>query len=97
MKQADKLQIELSELSSENKKEDVLLNTDNTETKDIQTPSEKSSEFIFNPQHLNKSSSSPKFEELYPDYQGFFLNYSNIKEKKEIGSLLIVMHDGYLV
>lgn len=97
MKQADKLQIELSELSSENKKEDVLLNTDNTETKDIQTPSEKSSEFIFNPQHLNKSSSSPKFEELYPDYPGFFLNYSNIKEKKEIGSLLIVMHDGYLV
>ncbi len=97
MKQADKLQIELSELSSENKKEDVLLNTDNTETKDIQIPSEKSSEFIFNPQHLNKSPSSPKFEDLYPDYQGFFLNYSNIKEKKEIGSLLIVMHDGYLV
>ncbi|MFD2252754.1 hypothetical protein ACFSJM_00020 [Lactococcus formosensis subsp. bovis] len=82
MKQAEKLQIELSELSSENKKEDVLLNTDNTETKDIQTPSEKSSEFIFNPQHLKKSSSSPKFEELYPDYQGFFSELFKYKRKK---------------
>lgn len=82
MKQADKLQLELSELSSENKKEDILLNTDNTETKEIQTPSEKPSEFIFNPQHLKKSSSSPKFEELYPDYQGFFSELFKYKRKK---------------
>lgn len=81
MKQADKLQLELSELSSENKKEDILLNTDKTETKELQTPSEKPSEFIFNPQHLKKSSSSPKFEELYPDYQGFLLELFKYKRK----------------
>lgn len=81
MKQVDKLQIELSELSSENKKEDVLLKADNTETKEIQTPSEKSSEFIFNPQHLKKSPPPLKFEELYPDYQGFFSELLRYKRK----------------
>lgn len=81
MKQTEKLQIELSELSSENKKEDSLLNVDNYETESIQTPSEKSSEFIFNPQHLKKSYPSKKFEELYPDYQGFFSELLRYKRK----------------
>ena len=81
MKQVDKLQVELSELSSENKKEDVLLNTDNTETKEIQIPSEKSSEFIFNPQY-SKKELPPKFEELHPDYQGFFSELFKYKRKQ---------------
>ncbi|WP_341485132.1 hypothetical protein VNN41_11095 (plasmid) [Lactococcus garvieae] len=81
MKQTEKLQIELSELSSENKKEDSLLNVDNYETESIQTPSEKSSEFIFNPQHLKNNSTTPTFEELYPDYQGFFSELFKYKRK----------------
>lgn len=82
MKQADKLQLELSELSSENKKEDIFLNTDNTEIEGSQIPSEKPSEFIFNPQHLEKTLISPKFEELYPDYKGFFSELLRHKRKK---------------
>lgn len=81
MKQADKLQIELSELSSENKKEETLLKTYNNGIEEIQTPSEKSSDFIFNPQHLKKSPPPPKFEELYPDYQGFFSELFKYKRK----------------
>lgn len=84
LKQVDKLQMELFELSSENKKEDVLLNTDNNETKEIQTPSENASEFIFNPQHLKKNPLPPQFEDLYPDYQGFFSEL--LKYKKKHGS-----------
>lgn len=81
MKQTEKLQIELSELSSENKKEDSLLNIDNPEKESIQTPSEKSSEFIFNSQH-SKKELPPKFEELYPDYQGFFSELFKYKRKQ---------------
>lgn len=82
MKQTEKLQIELSELSSENKKEDHLLNVDNSETDSIQTPSENSSEFILKPQHLKNNSTTPTFEELYPDYQGFFSELFKYRRKQ---------------
>lgn len=81
MKQADKLQSELSELSSENKIEKTLLKAYNNGIEEIQTPSEKSSDFIFNPQHLKKTPPPPKFEELYPDYQGFFSELFKYKRK----------------
>ncbi|MCF0231124.1 MAG: hypothetical protein HUJ63_02375, partial [Enterococcus sp.] len=66
---------------SEYKKEKTLLNADNTGKEDIQTPSEKSSKFIFNPHALKHT---PTFEELYPNYQGFFSEL--LKWKKKYGT-----------